>query len=43
MNVSESIMEFNIVAEDEIKLARDGYLEAFGKFITENMVMKEVS
>jgi len=43
MNVSEIIMEFNIVAEDEIKLVRDGYLEAFGRFPTENMVMKEVS
>jgi hypothetical protein len=43
MNVSEIIMEFNIVAEDEIKLVRDGYLEAFGRFTTENMVMKEVS
>lgn len=31
-----------IMAEDEIKLAGDGNLEAFGKSIAENMIMKEV-
>lgn len=31
-----------IMAEDEIKLAGDGNLEAFGKSIAENMIMKGV-